>query len=108
MKHDFPAEKWTKLATGLKLARATTTIKANEYDVDSRLQALIIHWLTNDQEATWQKLVNAMIISKEKVAVAELAKDVGASYTGTVLITMITTTYTKLRHALSVVPVSLR
>ena len=82
----------------MKLARATATIKADESDVDSKLQALIVHWLANNPGATWQMLVHAMKMSKENVAAAELAKDVGASYTGIVLITIITTTYDKLNH----------
>ena len=77
------------LATGLRLATATKTIQADAPDVSSRLQALIVHWLANDPGATWQKLVNAIGMSKEKVIAENLAKDVGASYQGTALIVII-------------------
>ena len=96
MKHAFPATKWTDLAVGLKLASAIANIQADAPNVTARLHALIVHWLANDQGASWQKLVDAMGMCEENVAAAKVAKDVGASYTGTVLITIITTTYDKL------------
>ena len=80
--HKFPADKWEKLATGLRLATATSTIEADKRNVEACLQALIIHWLANDREATWQKLVEAVEKSNEKVIAANLAKDVEASYPG--------------------------
>ena len=96
MKHKFPATKWTDLAVGLRLASAIANIEADARNVTARLHALIVHWLANDQGASWQKLIDAMDMCEENVAAAKLAKDVGASYTGTVLITIITTTYDKL------------
>ena len=92
MKHKFPATKWMDLAGGLRLTSATATIQADASNVTARLQALIVHWLANDEGATWQMLVNAVEMSKEKVVAANLAKDVGASCTGTVLITITTKT----------------
>ena len=86
MKYKFPAAKWTDLATGLRLATAISTIQANAQDVGARLQALIVYWLANDKGATWQKLVDAVAMSNEKVIAADLAKNVGASCQGTVFI----------------------
>ena len=45
-------------------------------------EALIIHWVANDPGATWQKLVEAMRISNEKVTAEKLAQDIGASSIG--------------------------
>ena len=101
MKHKFPATKWMDLAGGLMLASATATIQADAPNVIARLHALIVHWLGKDPGATWQKLLEAMDMCEENVAAAKLAKDVGASYTGTVLITIITTTYDKLNDMYS-------
>ena len=81
--HGFPPAKWKKLANGLRLARATPNIEADAANVDGRLQALIIHWVANDPGATWQKLVDAVIWSNEKVIAEKLAQDVGVSSTGT-------------------------
>ena len=78
-KHRLPPAKWKKLANGLKKASATSTIEANASDVDGCLQALIIHWIANDSEATWQKLLNAVIMCDEKAIAEKLAKDIGAS-----------------------------
>ena len=82
-KHKFPSDKWKKLADGLRMARATTTIEADEANVHDRLQALIIHWVANDPEATWQKLVEAVRMSNETVIAEKLAQDLQASSTGT-------------------------
>ena len=78
-KHGFPPAKWKDLANGLKQATAASTIQADAPDVSARLQALIVHWLASDPEATWQKLVDAVRMCKENVIAANLAKDVGAS-----------------------------
>ena len=91
IKHGFPPEKWKDLANGLKRAGATGTIEANNPDVSARLQALIRDWLANDKEPKWQTLVNAVRMCKETVIADKLAQDVGASYSGTTLIT--TNTY---------------
>ena len=82
-KHRFPPTKWKKLAIGLKMATATSTIEANASDVDGRLQALIIQWMADDSGATWQELVNAVIMCDEEPVAEKLAKDVGASCIGT-------------------------
>ena len=78
-KHGFPPAKWENLATALKLAVTILNIKANTANVDSRLQDLVFHWLANDSEATWQKLVEAVRMSNEEVIAMKLAQDIGAS-----------------------------
>ena len=61
-------------------------IQANAQDVGARLQALIVYWLANDPRATWQKPIDAVAMSNEKVIAADLAKNVGASCQATVFI----------------------
>ena len=78
LKHEFPADKWRALANGLGLATAVRTIEADCGDVDSQLQGLIVHWLANDPGATWQKLVSAVYMCKEKLIADKLAKDVSS------------------------------
>ena len=75
------------------MASATAGIQADAPNVSARLQALIVHWLANDQGASWQQLIDAVVMCEENVAAAKLAKDVGAWYQGTSLITMITVMY---------------
>ena len=77
VKHDFPPSKWKQLAVGLKQLKAIPTIEADKVDAISSLLALITHWLANDQDKTWQKLVDAVVMSKEKVIAMKLAGDVG-------------------------------
>ena len=82
-KHRFPPAKWKRLARSLRLAGATSTIEADAANVGGRLQALIIHWVANDSEATWQKLIDAVRMCDEEVIAEKLAQDVGVSSTGT-------------------------
>ena len=45
-----------------------------------KLNALITHWLRNDREASWLKLVIAMERSEQEVAAENLALDIGIPY----------------------------
>ena len=82
IKHDFPPAKWQTLATGLKQAKAVSTIKADNPNAISCLVALIAHWVANDSKRTWKKLVDAVARSKEKVIAEQLASDVGVPSSG--------------------------
>ena len=84
-KCNFPPAKWTHLAVGLKQADAISTIEANRGDVAAHLVSLITHWVANDLEKTWEKLVDAVVISKEMTIAIQLAKDVGVPSPGTLL-----------------------
>ena len=78
--HKFPAAKWNQLATGLKQATAVPNIDSSMGDVHSKLQALIIHWVDNDQEKSWQKLIQAVAMSGQVTTAQELASSIGVSY----------------------------
>ena len=80
--HNFPPHRWRLLATGLKQANVVPTIDADHKDVDGKLQALIAHWVANDPEKSWKKLVEAVKRSKEAVIAQKLAKAVGVPYPG--------------------------
>ena len=82
-KHKFPPAKWRNLAAGLKQISAIQTIEANSANALSQLVALIIHWVANDKEKTWKKLVDAVNMSEENVIAEKLAKEVGVPYSGT-------------------------
>ena len=81
-KHKFPPAKWRLLAIGLKQLDAIQTIGADSADTLSQLVALITHWVANDKEKTWKKLVDAVVMSEESVIAEKLAKDVGVRYPG--------------------------
>ena len=82
IKHKFPPAKWRNLAIGLKQISAIQTIEANSANALSQLVALITHWVANDKEKTWKKLVDAVVMSEESVIAEKLAKDVGVPYPG--------------------------
>ena len=54
-----------------------STIKADSPNAMSCLVALITHWVGNDPNKTWKKLVDAVASSEEKVIAERLANDVG-------------------------------
>ena len=81
-KHKFPLAKWRDLAIGLKQIKAIRTIGADSGDALSQLVALIAHWMANDQEKSWKKLVHAVKMSEETVIAKKLAEDVGVPYPG--------------------------
>ena len=45
--------------------------------IDVQLTALINHWVANDINKSWEKLVEAMEMSDHNVAADKLARDVG-------------------------------
>ena len=45
LKMKFPPEKWHTLARGLRVASAVSKIDADHRDVDSKLLAVISHWV---------------------------------------------------------------
>ena len=85
-KHKFPAGKWKQLANALKLAGAVPNIEANGGSVQAMLQALIIHWTSNDPAASWQKLVDAVDMCEEKVIGTRLDKEVRMLHSGEALV----------------------
>ena len=82
VKHEFPPAKWKDLAVGLMQAKAIQSIEADSGDAISQLVALIDHWMANDHKKSWEKLVDAVKMSKEKIIAEKLAKDVGVPYQG--------------------------
>ena len=77
---------WKELAIGLKQVKAIRTIGADSEESRNReidnLIDLIAHWIANDQEKSWKKLVDAVEMCKEKIVAKKLAKDVGVLYSG--------------------------
>lgn len=79
--HGFSATKWPVLAASLGQASAVEEIETDVTRVSSfKLNALIKHWLENDSEASWKKLVIGMEWSDQKVAAVKLARDIGILY----------------------------
>ena len=76
-KHKFPDHKWKKLARGLHLGGIVGGINSDEDGDSSKLIALINHWVHNDADKSWEKLVSAMKMSAEDNAANDLACDVG-------------------------------
>ena len=73
----FPAAKWIQLAIGLRQADAVFDIETNKGEYTAYLGALIRHWVHNDLHKTWEKLVDAVVITKERAIAIQLANDVG-------------------------------
>ena len=76
-KHHFPPDMWQVLATSLRQAAAVAQIEADHKNVSSKLTALVNHWVANDPDKSWKKLVDAMEMSDQKIASYNLAHDVG-------------------------------
>ena len=76
-KHHFPPNMWQVLATGLRQVAAVAQIEADHQTVSSKLIALVNHWVANDPDKSWKKLVDAMEMSDQKIASYNLAHDVG-------------------------------
>ena len=82
-KHKFPPAKWRNLAAGLKQISAIQSIEADSANVLSQLVALIVHWVANDKEKSWKKLVDAVHMSEESVIAEKLAWELGVPSPGT-------------------------
>ena len=80
--HGFSATKWHDLAASLGQGSAVDEINADIISGGSsaKRNALIKHWLDNDGEPSWKKLVIAMEWSKQRVAAEKLARDIGIPY----------------------------
>ena len=76
-KHKFSPAVWEKLAVGLKLSSAVTVIDKDKHDCDTKLIALVNHWVDNDPDKSWNKLVSAIEMSDQKVLADKLAREVG-------------------------------
>ena len=76
-KHKFPPADWESLAVGLKLYHAVDEINADKQGVRSKLFALVNHWVANDRDKSWDKLVTAIEMSDQKIVANNLAKEVG-------------------------------
>ena len=77
MKHEFSPAVWEILAVGLKLSHAVSEINADQPSVYSKLIALVNHWVANDPDKSWNKLVSALEMSGQKVVADKLAREVG-------------------------------
>ena len=62
---------------GLKVSRAVEKIDKDKHDCDSKLIALIHHWVDNDPDKSWDKLVTAIEMSNQKIVANNLAREVG-------------------------------
>ena len=76
-KHRFNPSSWKKLAIGLRLSSAVEQIEKEFSGSLSRLTRLINHWVANDINKSWEKLVEAMELSDHRIAADNLARDVG-------------------------------
>ena len=80
--HGFSDAKWPVLAVSLRQGDAVQGIQTNVllWDTSVKLNTLIRHWLETDKEASWKKLVIAMVRSEQNVAAEKLAQDIGIPY----------------------------
>ena len=62
---------------GLKVSDTVDKIDKDEHDCDSKLIALIHHWVDNDPDKSWNKLVTAIEMSDQKIVADKLARKVG-------------------------------
>ena len=76
-KHKFSPAVWKKLAVSLKFSRAVDVIDKDKHDCDAKLIALVNHWVDNDPDKSWNKLVSAIEMSDQKVVADKLAREVG-------------------------------
>ena len=76
-KYKFDSLSWEKLAMGLRLHSTAKEIERDYKGSDAQLIALINHWVANDINKSWEKLVEAMEMSDHTVAADKLARDVG-------------------------------
>lgn len=76
MKHNFPVEKWSTLASCLRRTTAIATITADHSSSHERLVALITRWIQDDPTASWTELVDAVEMCPLKVIAEKIANDV--------------------------------
>ena len=76
MRHNFPVEKWSTLASCLRRTTAIATITADHNSSHDRLVALITGWIQDDPTASWKELVDAVEMCPLKVIAEKIASDV--------------------------------
>ena len=74
-KYKFNPASWVKLAAGLRLGSTADQIEMDHKGSDAQLTALINHWVANDINKSWEKLVEAMEMSDHAIAADQLARD---------------------------------
>ena len=62
---------------GLKVSDTVDKIDKDKHDCDGKLIALINHWVDNDPDKSWDKLMTAIEMSDQKIVADELAREVG-------------------------------
>ena len=72
----FPAHLWDMLATGLMLGGQIEQFEGRTSN--SKLQQLITYWIANNEQASWQQLVDAMKGCGQLVRAKQLAENVRA------------------------------
>lgn len=80
MRHRFPHEQWALLAVGLKLAVNISEFQAKDYLY--RLKKVIGFWVSSDRQLSWEELVKAIIICKQKRVAKSLADTMNVSFSG--------------------------
>ena len=73
----FPADLWNSLANGLKLGGQVHQFEGCTNS--SKLQQLITYWIANNEQASWQQLVDAVKGCEQLVKARQLAEEVGAN-----------------------------
>ena len=76
-KHEFSPAAWEKFAMGLKLSSAVNVIDKDKHDCDTKLIALVNHWVDNDPDKSWEMLVSAIKMSDQEVVADKFAREVG-------------------------------
>ena len=66
-----------KVSNGSEASLYSQTIERVYKGAHVQLTALINHWVANDINKSWEKLVEAMEMSDHTVAADKLARDVG-------------------------------
>ena len=58
---------------GLKLSHAVNVVDKEKHDCATKLIALVNHWVANDPDKSWNKLVSAIEMSDQDVVADKLA-----------------------------------
>ena len=72
--------KWRTIGLGLKISRSDLDIiKQNDADVDDQFRSMLLKWLQNGEECTWEAL--CWVLSKRSVGYHTLAREIEQKYT---------------------------
>ena len=74
-KYKFNPASWEKLAMGLKLGSIPDRIKMDYLGSNAQLTGMIYHWVANDVNKSWEKLVEAIEMSDHSITADNLARD---------------------------------